>query len=298
MNKLSKILIVFSSISLLSGVGYQLTRMVLTGFEWQGYWDLLAYNYFVESFPKLYYGDGSESAGYYAFSVFYLPYFSLIWLPLSYVNVVYLWFVITALSIVSSGYIIFISKKIDDTAHILILLLFIITGWDLLRWGNIEIIIAGVFFFYWNKIKNQNYTLKAIDIFLLSFLSFKVVTFVFILLLLVENDRKQIGYHFFYVILSQIIFNLYFVFLLYDDFLSYFSPSDLWAHPMYDEGLLVFLFRSLFRITLSFPFFYLLIKTLKFIEKSRKGRVSLFEKNYQNEKIENEFNLRKKDKVG
>jgi hypothetical protein len=66
---------------------------------------------------------------------------------------------------------------------------------------------------------------------------------------------------------------------------------------MYDEGLLVFLFRSLFRLTLSFPFFYLLIKTLRFIEKSRKGRCTLFEKNYQNEIIENEFNLRKRDKV-
>ncbi|MFX1259078.1 MAG: hypothetical protein ACFFAN_14560 [Promethearchaeota archaeon] len=273
-DKFTKKLILISPIIIIClfilGFLYNLSLYLLSDLRFSCYWDILAYNAFVKSYPNLYTGGPMK------YRTLYLPYFYFIWYPFHQIHPFYIWVGLTCINLISLLYILRVIKDFQIIPRLFIYIILIFSVFTLGRWGNIELFVAAIYFYCYKKTLLKKLTI--VDLMILSFISFKILSFVFTIFILYENRRDYFR-NFLIIVIVQLVLNLIFIdiYLKLANFV--FIEECIKNHQLFNSGMFLAFIFLLYRISFSIPIGLLILKI-----KNRNYCILTPEKDQENQK--------------
>lgn len=148
--------------------------------------DIKYYVDFVANYPVFYTTETFGRVG-----VLYMPHFYLYFLPFSFISETIVYIIFSAVNLIALYPIIKLSFKISTFHGWVTSILLCITLLSLAQWGNVEIPVTLVHIAVFYHVKERK-EMKWYHSFILAFFSFKIVSAVFVLLILMELNTKQI----------------------------------------------------------------------------------------------------------
>jgi hypothetical protein len=174
--------------------------------DFQG--DIKYYYHFVSQYPFLY---TTNNYGYY--SILYLPSFYLFFKPFTYLPILITFYLFLIFNHVSIIYIFVKGEQyLSNFKYYITVFLCMISIPSSVFWGNIEFTIFAIHFYYYIQILDCK-KLRILDVFILSFFSFKIISFCFIFLIILQLNKKEKWLFFSQFLICLIILNIYFIWL-------------------------------------------------------------------------------------
>lgn len=213
--------------------------------------DLDIYSNFILSYPNLY--DNR--------SVLYLPYFFFLYYPFAFIPNQIAFILMGLINLVCLNMIFIRSKVLGIEYRNKLLNYCVWIAWYLGFWSNLETLILYCYIELFIALKQKKSKLSIIiNALLFSLISFKIYSFIFVLPFLFEiKEKKSIFLYLSLILISQFLFNFYFIFYFPQWLTIDFLKSCFLINPFTDSKKISPLIELGLRPNFIIPLFFIFI---------------------------------------